>query len=94
MSSSNVGFVNCSGGQDHTEMAFRTCSMIPLGAVMSLAMFTHTASGETSGDAIWHNKIPAALSEPAVDIDKDPNLLHKYADNAGTKIQYESPRLL
>jgi pimeloyl-ACP methyl ester carboxylesterase len=62
--------------------------MILLGAVMSLAMFTHTASGETSGDAIWHNKIPAALSEPAVDIDKDPNLLHKYADNAGTKIHY------
>src|SRR2546422_5166726 len=29
-----------------------------------------------------------ALSEPAVDIDKDPNLLHKYADNAGTKIHY------
>jgi epoxide hydrolase 4 len=62
--------------------------MILLGAVMSLAMFTHTASGETSGDAIWHNKIPAALSEPAVDIDKDPNLLHKYTDNAGTKIHY------
>ena len=55
---------------------------------MSLAMFTHTASGETSGDAIWHNKIPVALSEPAVDIDKDPNLLHKYADNRGTKIHY------
>ena len=55
---------------------------------MPLAMLTHTASGETSGEAIWHNKIPAALSEPAVDIDKDPNLLHKFADNAGTKIHY------
>jgi pimeloyl-ACP methyl ester carboxylesterase len=59
-----------------------------VGAVMSTAMFTHAASGEVSGDAIWHNKIPAALNEPAVDIDKDPHLLHKYADNAGTKIHY------
>lgn len=55
---------------------------------MFTAMFAHAASGETSGDAIWHNKVPAALDEPAVDIDKDPNLLHKYAENAGTKIHY------
>ena len=55
---------------------------------MFTAMFTHVASGETSGDAVWHNKIPAALDEPALDIDKDPNLQHKYAENAGTKIHY------
>ena len=55
---------------------------------MFTAMSTHVASGETSDDAVWHNKIPAALSEPAVDIDKDPNVLHKYADNKGTKIHY------
>ncbi len=55
---------------------------------MFTAMFTRVVSGETSSDAIWHNKIPVALSEPAVDIDKDPNLLHKYAENAGTKIHY------
>ena len=72
-------------------MASRTCSMMLLGAACSAmftAMFTHVVSGETSNDAIWHNKIPVALSEPAVDIDKDPNLLHKYAENAGTKIHY------
>ena len=57
---------------------------------MFTAMVTHAASGETSDDAVWHNKIPAALSEPAVDIDRDPRLLHKYADNAGTKIHYVS----
>lgn len=51
-------------------------------------MFTQLAFGDTSNEAVWHNKIPAALSEPAVDIDRDPNLLHKYADNAGTKIHY------
>ena len=51
-------------------------------------MFTHVAFGETSSDPIWHNKIPPALGEPALDIDKDPNLLHKYADNAGAKIHY------
>jgi pimeloyl-ACP methyl ester carboxylesterase len=62
--------------------------MVLSGAVMFSAMFTQIASGGTSGDAVWHNKIPAALSEPAVDIDKDPNLLHRYADNAGTKIHY------
>jgi pimeloyl-ACP methyl ester carboxylesterase len=62
--------------------------MMLLGAAMFTAMFTHVASGETSDEAVWHNKIPAALSEPAVDVDKDPNLLHKYADNAGTKIHY------
>ena len=55
---------------------------------MFTAMYTRVVSGETSSDAIWHNKIPVALSEPAVDIDKDPNLLHKYAENAGTKIHY------
>jgi epoxide hydrolase 4 len=55
---------------------------------VGVAMFDRTASGETSNDAIWHNKIPALSSELAVDIDKDPNLLHKYADNAGTKIHY------
>ena len=55
---------------------------------MFTAMFTRVVAGETSSDAIWHNKIPVALSEPAVDIDKDPNLLHKYAENAGTKIHY------
>jgi len=55
---------------------------------MFTAMVTHAASGETSDDAVWHNKIPAASSEPAVDIDRDPNLLHKYADNKGTKIHY------
>jgi epoxide hydrolase 4 len=55
---------------------------------MFTAMFTRVVSGETSSDAIWHNKVPVALSEPAVDIDKDPNLLHKYAENAGTKIHY------
>ncbi len=55
---------------------------------MFTAMFTRVVSGETSSDAIWHNKIPVASSEPAVDIDKDPNLLHKYAENAGTKIHY------
>jgi len=43
---------------------------------MFTAMFTHVASGETSDEAVWHNKIPAASSEPAVDIDRDPNLLH------------------
>ena len=37
---------------------------------MFTAMFTRVVSGETSSDAIWHNKIPVALSEPAVDIDK------------------------
>ena len=47
---------------------------------MFTAMFTRVVAGETSSDAIWHNKIPVALSEPAVDIDKDPNLLHKYAE--------------
>jgi pimeloyl-ACP methyl ester carboxylesterase len=62
--------------------------MMLLGAAMFTAMFTRVVSGETSSDAIWHNKIPVALSEPAVDIDKDPNLLHKYAENAGTKIHY------
>src|SRR3954449_7820733 len=71
-----------------TEMASRTCSMMLLGAAMFTAMFTRVVSGETSTDAIWHNKIPVALSKPAVDIDKDPNLLHKYAENAGTKIHY------
>jgi len=55
---------------------------------MFSAMFTPIARGETTADAVWHNKIPAALSEPAADIDKNPNLLHKYADNAGTKIHY------
>ncbi|WP_206538114.1 alpha/beta fold hydrolase [Rhodoferax saidenbachensis] len=55
---------------------------------LGAAMFVRSAYGETSSDAIWHNKIPPLLSEPAVDIDKDPNLLHKYADNAGTKIHY------
>jgi pimeloyl-ACP methyl ester carboxylesterase len=69
-------------------MALRTCSMVLSGAVMLSTMFTQLASGATSDDAVWHNKVPAALSEPAVDIDKDPNLLHKYADNAGTKIHY------
>jgi len=62
--------------------------MMLLGAAMFTAMVTHAASGETSDDAVWHNKIPAASSEPAVDIDRDPNLLHKYADNKGTKIHY------
>ena len=51
-------------------------------------MLTSNAFGETSTEAIWHNKIPPLSSEAAVDIDKDPNLLHKYADNAGTKIHY------
>ncbi|RYG14452.1 MAG: alpha/beta hydrolase [Burkholderiales bacterium] len=51
-------------------------------------MLAGSASGETSNEVIWHNKIPPLSSEPAVDIDKDPNLLHKYADNAGTKIHY------
>jgi epoxide hydrolase 4 len=55
---------------------------------MFTAMFTHAAFGETSSDAVWHNKIPPASAEPALDIDRDPNLLHKYADNAGTKIHY------
>jgi len=55
---------------------------------MFSAMFTPIARGETTADAVWHNKIPPALSEPAADIDKNPNLLHKYADNAGTKIHY------
>jgi len=55
---------------------------------MFTAMVTHAASGQTSDEPVWHNKIPAASSEPAVDIDKDPNLLHKYADNKGTKIHY------
>ena len=45
-------------------------------------------SGETSSDAIWHNRIPVASDEPALDIDRNPNLLHKYAQNAGTKIHY------
>ena len=63
-------------------MSSKTCSMMLLGA----ALFTPPASGETP--AIWHNKIPSVLSEPAVDIDKDPKLLHRYADNAGTKIHY------
>src|SRR5204863_450073 len=69
-------------------MASRTCSMMLLGAAMFTAMYTRVVSGEASSDAIWHNKIPVALSEPAVDIDKDPNLLHRYAENAGTKIHY------
>ncbi|CAN5338352.1 epoxide hydrolase EphM [soil metagenome] len=55
---------------------------------MFTALFTQVASADTSDNVVWHNKIPAALSEPAVDIDKDPNLLHKYAENAGTKIHY------
>jgi pimeloyl-ACP methyl ester carboxylesterase len=59
-----------------------------LGAAMLTAALTQNASGETPGDAIWHNKIPPALDEPAVDIDRDPNLRHKYADHAGTKIHY------
>jgi len=71
-----------------TEMALRTCSMMLLGAAMVTATSIHAVAGETSDEAVWHNKIPAASSEPAVDIDKDPNLLHRYADNAGTKIHY------
>jgi pimeloyl-ACP methyl ester carboxylesterase len=63
-----------------------------LGAAMFAAMlttlFARVDSTETSSDAVWHNKIPAASREPAVDIDKDPGLLHKYADNAGVKIHY------
>jgi hypothetical protein len=62
--------------------------MTLLGAAMFTSLFTQVASGETSDNAVWHNKIPATLSEPAVDINKDPNLLHKYAENAGTKIHY------
>ncbi|MDB5501545.1 MAG: hydrolase, alpha/beta fold family [Tardiphaga sp.] len=69
-------------------MALRTRSMMLFGAAMLTAMFTHVASAENAEEAVWHNKIPAVLSEPAVDIDKDPNLLHRYADNAGTKIHY------
>lgn len=52
------------------------------------AMISSSAFSETSTGAVWHNKIPPAISEPALDIDKDPNLLHKYANNAGTKIHY------
>ena len=55
---------------------------------MFTAMSTRVVSGETSSDAIWHNKIPAGLSEPAADIDKDPSLLHKYTENAGPRIHY------
>jgi len=69
-------------------MTIHTYAKMFLGAVMFTAMFTRAVTAETASDAIWHNKIPAALSEPAVDIDKDPNLLHKVAVNAGVKIHY------
>ncbi len=55
---------------------------------MFTAMLTPVAFAETSGEAVWHNKIPPALDEPALDIDIDPNIRHNYADNAGTKIHY------
>ncbi len=51
-------------------------------------MSARAAFGEPASHAMWHNKIPPVSNEPAADIDKDPGLVHKYADNAGTKIHY------
>jgi pimeloyl-ACP methyl ester carboxylesterase len=51
-------------------------------------LLTRVASGESTGGAVWHNKTPAASSEPAADIDQDPNLRHMYTDNAGVRLHY------